>query len=156
MNSKPIEGVQVIPITRHSDDRGYFSEVFRDSWLKDKRIKKRSDGYQLSYTEAYPKVIKSFHMHKLQFDYWFVVKGNIQIGLVDLRRASRPTQTIFIGEDNPQGVLIPPSVAHGYKVLGEKSAGLFYLTSKEYNAKKPDEYRYDWNEFGYDWETKNR
>jgi dTDP-4-dehydrorhamnose 3,5-epimerase len=116
---------------------------------------------QTSYTETYPGVIKAFHWHKKQWDVWFCCKGSIQAVLHDLRKDSKTkgeTQVIFMGEENPVSVAIPPGVAHGYKVLGERTIGLFYHTSESYNPDKPDEERipFDDPSIGFDWSTQNR
>jgi dTDP-4-dehydrorhamnose 3,5-epimerase len=49
-------------------------------------------------------------------------------------------------------VLIPPGVAHGYKVIGESESLLVYLTDRFYNPR--DEGRIPYNDPGihYDWE----
>jgi len=106
-------------------------------------------------------VIKAFHYHKKQTDIWFVVKGMAQVVLYDLRKTSPTkgeTNVFYMGEKNPILLLIPPMVAHGYRVLGNQPVGLFYHTDKPYNPKKPDEYRipFDDPKIGFDWTTKNR
>jgi len=150
-----IKGVKIKQIKRHFDDRGFFSEIVKFGEEIFKEIK------QTSYTETYPSVIKAFHWHKKQYDIWFPVKGNIQIVLYDLRKDSPTkgeTQVIYAGQDDPQAVLIPPGVAHGYRVLGNEKAGLFYHTSEVYNPEDPDEQRipFDDKKIGFNWRTKNR
>lgn len=150
-----IEGVKIKYVKRYSDDRGFFLEVLKFGEEIFKEIK------QTSYTETYPGVIKAFHYHKKQFDIWFPVKGNIQIVLYDLRYDSPTkgkTQIIYGGEENQIAILIPPGVAHGYRVLGGEKAGLFYHTSEPYDSQNPDEERIAFNDpmIGFDWETKNR
>ena len=53
-------------------------------------------------------------------------------------------------------MLIPPGVAHGYKVIGGDEALLVYLTDRFYNPK--DEGRIPYNDPGinYDWETQHK
>lgn len=150
-----INGVKIKQIKRHSDDRGYFSEIIKFGEETLKEIK------QKSYTEAYPGVIKDFHYHKKQFDIWVPVKGNIEIVLYDLRDDSPTkgeTQVIFGGENNSILILIPPGVTHSYRVLGNQIAGLFYHTSKAYDSANPDEQRipFDDPKIGFDWTIENR
>jgi dTDP-4-dehydrorhamnose 3,5-epimerase len=101
-------------------------------------------------------------LHEKQDDLWYVVGGNIQIVLYDARKESktyRQTQVICAGDlYEPQLVLIPVGVAHGYRVLGEKHATLLYFTTKSYDAKDPDEKRipFDDPEINFDWATKNK
>ena len=150
-----INGVQIKKLVKHSDDRGFFMEVLKDDDPFFKDIK------QTSYSETYPGVIRAFHYHKKQEDFFFIAKGNAQIVLYDLRKNSKTrgkTQVIFAGEDNPIVVRIPIMVAHGYKALGNKTVGLFYHTSKSYNPNNLDEYTLPYNskKINFDWKTKFR
>lgn len=145
-----MEGVKVQNIKRYSDDRGFFSEMYKLSagWFN--KIK------QISYTESYPGIIKAFHAHKKQNDIWFCARGMLQVALVDMRKGPNyfVNDTIFMGEDEPKILFIPKGVFHGYKVLGNKKASLIYLTDEEYNPEDPDEIRASWDTLRYDWETK--
>jgi len=150
-----IEGVQLKTLKKHCDDRGYFMEVIRN----DDDI--FSQFGQMSFSKTYPGVIKAFHYHKKQDDLWFFPVGNAQVVLYDTREDSstyREVNTFYIGEDNPQVILIPIGVAHGYKVLGNTPAIIIYQTTESYNSDEPDEYRIPWDSIaiGYYWETKNR
>lgn len=150
-----LEEVKVKKIKRFADDRGFFSEIIKEGEETFRSIK------QTSYTETYPGVIKAFHWHRKQYDVWFPIKGSIQIVLYDLRKDSstfKQTQVIYAGEDNPSLILIPPGVAHGYRVLGSQKAGLFYHTSEAYDPDNPDEERipFDDIQIAFDWQTKNK
>jgi len=150
-----IYGVKIKKLNIICDDRGFLTEVLKFGEETFRNIK------QTTYTETYPGVIKAFHYHKKQTDIWFVVKGMAQVVLYDLRKTSPTkgeTDVFYMGEKNPILLLIPPMVAHGYRVLGNQPVGLFYHTDKPYNPKKPDEYRipFDDPEIGFDWSTKNR
>ena len=150
-----IEGVKTKKLNVFTDDRGFLMEVVKegDDIFKDIR--------QTTYTETYPKVIKAFHWHKIQTDIWFFASGMAQVVLYDLRKDSpthQETQVFYLGEKNPLVLLIPPGVAHGYRVLGAKPAGLFYYTTRAYNSKSPDEERipFDSPKIGFNWETENK
>ncbi|HEB01580.1 MAG TPA: spore coat protein [Candidatus Portnoybacteria bacterium] len=150
-----IEGVKIKKLITHSDDRGFFREILRSD---DKMLDKFG---QSSVTLTYPGVIKAFHWHKEQDDLWYVASGMVQTVLYDRRENSktyRETQVIYMGEDNPVAVLIPQGVAHGYRVLGNKSALVFYQTTQAYNPKNPDEQRipFDDPEINFNWETQNK
>lgn len=150
-----IDGVKIKKIIRFSDDRGFFSEIIKMGEETFKEMK------QTSYTETYPGVIKAFHWHKKQYDIWFPIKGNIQIVLYDLREGSptfKQTQVIYAGEDNHLLILIPPKVAHGYRVLGNTTAGLFYCMTEAYDSLNPDEGRipFDDSNIAFNWQTENK
>ena len=150
-----IHDVVIKKLVTHSDDRGYFREVLRDG-----------DGLlshfgQTSVTKTYPGVIKAFHWHKDQDDLWYVADGMVRVVLYD-RRPDSPTrgttQVIYAGEDNPVLIGIPSGIAHGYQVLGNKPAMLFYHVTRSYNPADPDEERIPFDDpaIGFDWTIKNR
>ena len=148
-----IEGVKILECKKHADNRGFLCEVTKKSQIKD------FDWRQTNFTVAHPGVIKAFHWHKKQTDLWFCVSGNIEAVLYDLRDNSKTkgeTQSIILGEHNSAVLLIPKGVAHGYRVLGNNSAGLIYLVDQEYDPKNPDEERisHDDNTINFDWTTK--
>lgn len=150
-----IEGVKIKHLQKHSDDRGFFTELLKNGEDTFQPVK------QTSYTETYPGVIKAFHWHKRQWDVWFVAGGMAQIVLHDMRKDSptyKQTDVIFAGQDNPLVISIPPYVAHGYKVLGNEKVRLFYHTSEAYDPQNPDEERipFDDPSIGFDWSTKHR
>ncbi len=147
-----IKGVLYKELIAHPDDRGYFMEIAKESDLFIP-IK------QTSYTVGHPGVIKAFHWHKKQTDLWFGVSGRARAVLYDLREDS-PTkgqfETFFIGGPKPILLLIPPGVAHGYQVLGNKDFAMFYHTDQAYDPKNPDEERIPFNKLNFDWSIKNR
>ena len=145
-----LEGVQVKKLVRHCDERGYLLEVLRD----DDELLERFG--QTTYTMTYPGVIKAFHWHNKQHDLWYVAMGEAMVVLYDLREESptyRKTQVIYAGEHKPLLIVIPPGVAHGYQVLGDKPVGLFYHTTRSYDPKEPDEERipFDDPSIAFDW-----
>jgi dTDP-4-dehydrorhamnose 3,5-epimerase len=152
-----IAGVDVRPLTLWPDDRGYFLEVMRAGQHLVADFATATS--QVSATLSYPGTIKAFHYHLHQADCWTPVAGMFQAVLVDLRRDS-PTfglrNTLYIGTLRPWQLLIPPGVAHGYKVIGSEPAVLVYVTSRFYDP--TDEGRLPFNDSGihYDWETQHK
>jgi len=150
-----IQGVILKKLKILTDDRGWLTELIKQGEPTFAQIK------QTNYSEAYPGVIKAFHWHKKQTDIWFFSSGMAQVVLHDLRQDSstaKETNVFYLGEKNPQLLLIPPGVAHGYRVLGNKPVGFFYHTTEPYDPAKPDEERipFDDPKIGFDWTTKNR
>ncbi len=133
-----------IPDTNNSDEKpGHLMEVLRDD---DGLLQKFG---QTTFTIAHPGTIKAFHWHKKQDDLWFFAQGKAMVVLHDLRDNSPTkgeTQTILADENEPQLILIPIGVAHGYKALGDKPVLLFYHTTEAYNAAEPDEERLPYND----------
>ena len=151
---KLIAGVRVQPLTLWPDDRGYFLEVQRIG--KGLAARFPAETSQISAALNYPGNIKAFHYHLRQTDCWTPTMGMFQVALADLRKGS-PTfgerNTIYAGVLRPWQVLIPPGVAHGYKVIGTDPAILIYMTDRFYDPS--DEGRTPYNNPGinYDWET---
>ncbi len=163
-----IHDVRIKTFIKHADERGYFIEQLKRGDLDDdgRPFIDPGDFAQMSRSLAYarggnpPELIKAFHWHALQWDYWDVVVGNARAVLVDLRPDS-PTcgniQTVMLGENSPRMVAIPPLVAHGYQCLGAKDVHLVYYVTEPYNNAHPDEGRIAWNEprIGFDWRIEN-
>ena len=150
-----IHGVAIKNLVVHGDDRGMLMEVLRADDPFFETVK------QTTYTEALPGVIKAFHWHKRQKDIWFFSSGMAQIVLYDLREKSPTageTQVVYSGARQPRLVCIPELVAHGYRVLGNEPAALFYHTTEVYDPADPDELRipHDDPRIGFDWRTKAR
>jgi dTDP-4-dehydrorhamnose 3,5-epimerase len=155
-----IPGVEVIPLTTHVDERGFFREI-----LKSNQITKFG---QWSMSWMVQDTIKAWHIHQVQTDYFFVVSGMVKVVLCDLRKWENPQNIArdlgefaknikgfeeFILGDNqtPQVLVIPPGVAHGLKVL-QGPAVLMYVTSEMYDPQ--DEGRIPYNSLGYNWDAR--
>jgi dTDP-4-dehydrorhamnose 3,5-epimerase len=63
---------------------------------------------------------------------------------------------LYVGQLRPWQILIPPGVAHGYKVVGTGPATLIYATDRFYNP--ADEGRIPHNDahLNYDWELQHK
>jgi dTDP-4-dehydrorhamnose 3,5-epimerase len=152
-----IDGVQVQPYDLWPDDRGYFLEVARLGQGLPAGFP--TESTQVSTALSYPGTIKAFHYHLHQTDFWVPIQGVLQVALADLRLGS-PTfgrrNTFYVGVPRPWQVLIPPGVAHGYKVIGESPAVLVYITDRHYDPKDEGRIPYDDPGINYDWEIQHK
>jgi dTDP-4-dehydrorhamnose 3,5-epimerase len=152
-----IAGVEVKPFTLWPDDRGYFLEVAR---LGQGLVAGfPSESTQISAALNYPGIIKAFHFHRFQTDYWVTAAGLLQVALVDLRRGSityGAKNTFYLGALRPWQLLIPPGVAHGYKVIGEQPSMLVYVTNRTYDPKDEGRIPYNDASIAYDWELQHK
>jgi dTDP-4-dehydrorhamnose 3,5-epimerase len=152
-----IAGVRVQPLSIHPDDRGYFLEIQRLGHGLAAEFPAGST--QISAALNYPGAVKAFHYHLRQTDCWTPVKGMLQVGLADLRLGS-PTfgrrNTMYIGTLRPWQVLIPPGIAHGYKVIGDEEALLVYMTDRFYDPQDEGRIPYNDASINYDWETQKK
>ncbi|MCJ7778201.1 MAG: dTDP-4-dehydrorhamnose 3,5-epimerase family protein [Sedimentisphaerales bacterium] len=144
-----IDGIVIKKLVTHNDDRGFFREIIRstDDFFK--------AGFgQWSHSLMFDGVIKAWHYHKIQTDYWYVCSGVLRVGLCDIREGSatyKQTMDFLMGDNQPPVVLkIPPGVTHGCKTI-QGPVNLLYVTSHTYNPQ--DEYRIAYNdpEIDFDW-----
>ena len=163
-----IEGVMVKTFRKHVDQRGYFIEQLKRGDLDDAGAPfcPTEPFAQMSRSLAHarggnpPELIKAFHWHERQWDYWDIVAGNARVVLVDLREES-PTvgriQTLMLGENSPRMVAIPPFVAHGYQAVDLRDVVLTYYVTEPYDPDDPDEGRIAWDDerIGFDWSIQN-
>ena len=152
-----IAGVRLLPFPIHPDDRGYFLEVQRMGCGL--AVDFPAATTQISAALNFPGTVKAFHYHLRQTDLWTPVKGMLQVALADLRVGS-PTfgkrNTLYVGNMRPIQLLIPPGVAHGYKVIGMEEALLVYLTDRFYDPRDEGRLPYDDPGIAYDWETQRK
>lgn len=144
-----IKGIVIKKLIRHEDKRGFFEEIIRigDDFF--------AEGFgQLSHSLMLQGVIKAWHIHKIQTDWWYVAKGTLRVALYDQRRDSKTREKLdefTMGESGENIVLkIPPGVAHGCKVI-KGPAELFYVTSKTYNLSEEGRIPHDDKKIKYDW-----
>ena len=129
-----IFGVKRISIKNNKDIRGFFREIFRPDEINHKiKIK------QISHSFIKKNIIKAWHIHKKQFQWNYLLKGEIKVTLFDLRKNSktfRNTETFKISENNNKIVyFFPPGVAHGY-ITKNNENHMIYGTSGYYNIKE--------------------
>jgi dTDP-4-dehydrorhamnose 3,5-epimerase len=153
-----IIGVEVKPLVSHGDDRGFFREIIRAS---DPFFKGGVFG-QWSHSCMQKNVVKAWHYHHIQTDWWYVALGQIETVLFDNREES-PTykqKMVFkmgesrLGADTRElCVKIPPGVLHGLKVLSPE-AHLFYITSITYDANEEGRFAYNFPLVPHEWGEK--
>jgi dTDP-4-dehydrorhamnose 3,5-epimerase len=131
-----VDGVRRLPLTRHADERGWFSELARASNLP-KPIK------QANLAQSRQGTIRALHFHERGQDDLFVcLQGMVRVVILD--RTSGETFTEDIGDDNPVAIYVPGLHAHGYEALTDC---LFcYLVTEEYDPANPDEHGVPWND----------
>jgi dTDP-4-dehydrorhamnose 3,5-epimerase len=131
-----IEGVEVLPLRRFEDERGWFMELRRESELP-------AATRQTNVSFSRKGVIRGLHYHERgQNDLFACLQGVARVVVLD--RESGETFTIDIGDDNPVAVWIPGRHAHGFEALTD----LFfcYHVSEEYDPADPDEHEIAWDD----------
>jgi dTDP-4-dehydrorhamnose 3,5-epimerase len=131
-----IEGVEVLPLQRREDERGWLMELRRESALQ-------APTRQTNVSFSRQGVIRGLHYHERgQNDLFACLEGIARVVVLD--RASGETFTVDIGDDNPVAVWIPGRHAHGFEALTDL---LFcYHVTEEYDAADPDEHEIPWDD----------
>ena len=154
--NEQIKGVYLKPLKSHEDDRGFFREIIRKT-----DIFFDEGGFgQWSHSKMIKNVVKAWHYHHEQTDWWYLPIGQAQVVLFDDRTES-PTygvKMVFnVGEKKYSAdthevcIKIPPGVLHGLKVLSDE-AHLFYITSKTYDPNEEGRFAFN-TKVNHDWGT---
>jgi dTDP-4-dehydrorhamnose 3,5-epimerase len=132
----PVEGVEVVPLRRFEDERGWFVELRRESWLP-KATKQTNVSFSRQGT------IRGLHYHdRGQDDLFACLTGTARVVVLD--RETGDTFSEDIGDDNPVAIYIPGHHAHGFEALTDL---LFtYHVTEEYDPSDPDEHGIPWND----------
>jgi dTDP-4-dehydrorhamnose 3,5-epimerase len=131
-----IDGVQLIPLGVHEDDRGWLYELRRDSALP-------APTRQTNISFSRAGVIRGLHYHERgQSDLFACLSGMARV--VALDRETDETMSVDIGDDNPVAVWVPGQLAHGFEALTDV---LFcYHVTEEYDPADPDEHGLPWDD----------
>jgi dTDP-4-dehydrorhamnose 3,5-epimerase len=131
-----MEGIRRIPLRRFEDERGWFVEINRAGWHEKPML-------QTNISFSRRGVIRGLHYHERGQDDLFVcVQGTARV--VALDRESGEIFTEDIGDENPVGIYLPGSYAHGFEALTDL---LFcYHVTEEYDPEDPDEHEIPWDD----------
>jgi dTDP-4-dehydrorhamnose 3,5-epimerase len=137
-----LKGIDIRPIKRFPDERGFFSEVMRKDWSE---LLSEDELAQANLSLTYPGVIRAWHRHlRGQIDYFIALESAIKICAYD-EKTEELNEIVSTGQDM-QIVRMPGHYWHGFKVIGNKPAMLLYFTTKLYDSTNPDEERRPWND----------
>ena len=131
-----IKDVIIRNIISNNDNRGFFREIMKvtDTYTNVK-------FKQISHSKIHKSIKKGWHVHKKQYQWNYLLKGKIEVYLLDLRKKSKTYKEknkFIVSEKKPLIYFFPPHVAHGYVTL-EKDNHIIYGTSSVYS--KSEEYK---------------
>ena len=131
-----IEGVELLPLRRHEDERGWFMELMRGSSMPE-------PVRQSNLVFSRQGVIRGLHYHERgQSDLFACLSGMVRVVVLD--RDSGEAFAVDIGDDNPVTVFIPGRLAHGYEALTD--CLFLYHVTREYDPDDPDEHEVPWDD----------
>lgn len=145
-----IAGSEIRDLAVRPDERGRLFEVLRSddpSFIQ---------FGQVYVTTAHPGIVKAWHCHRLQTDFFCLIEGRARFALFDARTDSATFGSIDEYECegmHPRLIIIPPGVYHGFKNTGDRDAICMNCPTEPYNHAAPDELRIDAfdNDIPYDW-----
>lgn len=132
-----IPGVVIATPEIHEDPRGFFLEIFRDDLLGVKFV-------QANHSHSRAGVLRGLHYHRKQADAWYLISGEAQAVLADLRTPNdSPTvASVDLVPAEPKVLFIPPGVAHGFLAITD--VDLIYWVTHFYDAS--DEFGVAWDD----------
>jgi len=131
-----IDGVRRIPLRLFEDERGWFTELYRESLLP-------RPARQANLSFSRQGVIRGLHYHERGQDDLFVcLQGTARVVVLD--RSSGETFTEDIGEDNRVALSIRGTLAHGFEALTDLL--FLYHVTAEYDPADPDEHEVPWDD----------
>ena len=132
-----IKGLALIELKVLGDARGFFVERFQEARFSELGLPNRF--VQDNHSRSAPGVLRGLHYqhHPAQGKLVGVIRGRICDVAVDIRPNS-PTfgqhVAVELSDMNGRLLWIPPGFAHGFCVLGDESADLYYKVDAPYNA----------------------
>lgn len=132
----PIDGLLLLELKVHGDERGFFVERYRRDMFEELGIP--TDFAQDNHSRSAPGVLRGLHYQRNpdQGKLVSVIRGKIWDVAVDIRPWS-PTFGRYYGVEisdmNGLQFWIPPGFAHGFCVLGDEPADVLYKVTAPYN-----------------------
>jgi dTDP-4-dehydrorhamnose 3,5-epimerase len=142
-STKYLDGINILKISKNVDERGYFSEIFRNDWKKE--ILGKDEIAQANLSVSFPGVIRAWHRHNQgQVDYFLVLQGTVKICAYD--EETKQLNEIISSGESLQLVRIPGYYWHGFKNVGNKTSVVIYFVNRLYDYNNPDEERRPWDD----------
>jgi dTDP-4-dehydrorhamnose 3,5-epimerase len=140
-----IEGIEVKLLRHHRDQRGWLAELFRED-----EIDKEVCPVMAYISMTFPGVERGPHEHREQTDYFVFFSSSFKLVLWDTREGS-PTymnrKALFLGEENPACVIVPPGIVHAYRNVGDADGMVMNLPNRLFagrgKGEPVDEVRYE-------------
>lgn len=131
-----ISGLILIELSIHGDERGFFAERFKRSAFQELGLP--CDFSQDNHSRSAPGVLRGLHYQTdpPQGKLVGVTRGRVWDVAVDVRPQS-PTfgrsYHVELSDMNGRLLWIPPGFAHGFCVVGDEPADVYYKVNGDYN-----------------------
>jgi dTDP-4-dehydrorhamnose 3,5-epimerase len=150
------KGLLLIELAKHGDSRGHFIERWNKKRFADLDL---PEFIQDNFSRSAAGVVRGLHYQheRPQGKLVTCLHGRILDVVVDLRKRSSTYGkhcAVELSSENATWVWIPPGFAHGFSVLSEDGADLWYKVDADYNAKGEGGIRWDDPALAIDWRVK--
>lgn len=150
-----IEGLVIIQPKVFEDERGYFMESYKESFIKENFPE--IHFIQDNESKSSYGVLRGLHFQKPPFEQTKlvrVIEGEVLDVAVDLRKDS-PTygkwESVVLSGDNKKQLFIPKGFAHGFVVMSEEAI-FSYKVDTFYKKEFESGIRFDDNSLNINWE----
>jgi dTDP-4-dehydrorhamnose 3,5-epimerase len=154
----PLSGLKLITLKMHGDERGFFVERYHRERFAQAGITEHF--VQDNHSRSAPKILRGLHYQfdKPQGKLVGASMGRIWDVAVDIRHNS-PTYGqsygVELSDMNAKLLWIPAGFAHGFCVLGEQPADVYYKCTAMYNPTGEGGIRFDDVDLNIDWPVQN-
>ena len=154
MSKLRLEGLKLIENKLFRDERGFFTERYRRDLSC---VLGLPEFVQDNHSRSKPSVIRGLHYQTgdaAQGKLVGVIRGKIWDVVVDLRKDSHTFgrwEAIELSDENGLQLWIPKGFAHGFCVLGQQDADVFYKVDSPYNSTREAGIVYDDPILKIDW-----
>lgn len=153
----PMEGLVVIQPKVFEDERGYFMESYRETFIRENFPD--IEFIQDNESSSTYGVLRGLHFQKPPFEQTKLVRvvdGEVLDVAVDLRKNS-PTygkwESFILSGDNKKQLFIPKGFAHGFVVLSHKAI-FSYKVDNVYNKDSESGIKYNDKDLNINWQIK--
>jgi dTDP-4-dehydrorhamnose 3,5-epimerase len=137
-----LPGVSLRELTTFTDERGAFTETFRQGWLAEED----PPVVQSNFSRSGIGVVRGMHFHRTQIDWWVFLEGTAFVALCDLRPGSAARGMVATGTfeagETFTALKIPPGVAHGFCAVS--AVALQYMVTEYHDG--TDEHGFAWDD----------
>jgi dTDP-4-dehydrorhamnose 3,5-epimerase len=149
-----LEGLLVVDLDLHGDERGFFVERYNEARFREHGLP--THFVQDNHSRSAPGVLRGLHIQHdpPQGKLVGVAAGSIWDVAVDLRPRS-PTYgrhaAFELSDTNARLLWVPPGFGHGFCVLGDRPADVFYKVTALYNRAGESGIRWDDRQLSIPW-----
>ena len=146
-----IDDLVLIEPDVHGDERGFFVEVFRNSWMDELGV--QIEFVQENQSRSTGPVLRGIHMQRGQAKLVRCTRGRIWDVAVDLRPDSpsyRRWEGYELNDETHHQLVVPDGFGHAFCVLSDE-ADIAYRLSAYYDPESERAVAWDDPEIGIEW-----